>query len=125
MKIGVLIIGIFFMGNYALFGQITVDDSGYTVEQLVRDVLINSNCAETSNYSSFTGTGQSVNGIGYFNANATDFAYKEGIILSTGRARDAKGPNTGIKDSGTESWPGDQDLITVTNTGNLFNATYI
>src|SRR5680860_22145 len=125
MKIGVLVICIFFMGNYALFGQIKVDDSGYTVEELVRDVLINSNCAETSNYSSFTGTEQNVNGIGYFNANNTDFAYKEGIILSTGRASDAKGPNTGINDSGTENWPGDKDLIAVTNTGNLFNATYI
>ncbi|WP_373516220.1 choice-of-anchor L domain-containing protein [Pricia sp.] len=125
MKIGVLIIGIFLVGIHALFGQIKVDDSGYTVEQLVRDVLINSNCAETSNYTSFTGTEQNVNGIGYFSANGTNFAYEEGIILSTGRARDAKGPNTGINDSGTENWPGDNDLITVTNTGNLFNATYI
>ncbi len=125
MKIGVLSIGIFLMGNYALFGQIKVDDSGYTVERLVRDVLINSNCAETSNYSSFTGTEQNVNGIGYFSANNTEFAYKEGIILSTGRARDAKGPNLGINDSGDENWPGDKDLITATNTGNLFNATYI
>jgi len=113
------------MGNYALFGQIEVDDSGYTVEELVSDVLINSNCAETSNYTSYTGTAQNVNGIGYFNADNTDFPYREGIILSTGRARDATGPNIGINDSGTENWPGDKDLITVTNTANLFNATYI
>ncbi len=115
----------FLVGNYALFGQIRVDDSGYTVEQLVRDVLINSNCAETLNYSSLTGTVENINGIGYFNADDTDFPFKEGIILSTGRSRDAIGPNTGIKDSGSENWPGDKDLITITNTGNLFNATYI
>lgn len=125
MKIGVLIIFLFLAGNYALFGQIKVDDSGYTVEQLVRDVLVNSNCAETSNYTSFTGTEQNVNGIGYFNANGTGFAFSEGIILSTGSARDAEGPNLGINDSGTETWPGDKDLLTVTNTNNLFNATYI
>ncbi len=113
------------MGNYVLFGQIEVDDSGYTVEELVSEVLINSNCAETSNYTSYTGTAQNVNGIGYFNADNTDFPYREGIILSTGRAKDAIGPNIGINDSGTENWPGDKDLITATNTANLFNATYI
>jgi gliding motility-associated-like protein len=114
-----------FAGSFALFGQISIDDSSYTVEELVRDVLINSNCAQTSNYTSFTGTDQNVNGIGYFNANGTDFPYKEGIVLSTGRARNARGPNIGINDSGTETWPGDTELITITNTGNLFNATYI
>lgn len=125
MKIGVLFIGIFFLGNYAVFGQISVDDSGYTDEELVRDILINSNCAETSNYTSFTGTAQNVNGIAYFNANGTDFPYEEGIILSTGRASDARGANTGIKDSGTENWLGDNDLKEITNTGNLFNASFI
>lgn len=125
MKLKTCILLLFFMGNYTLFGQISVDDSGYTVEALVRDVLINSNCAETSNYTSFTGTEQNVNGIGYFSAGNSDFPYTEGIILSTGRARDAKGPNTDINDSGTEDWPGDSDLINITNTGNLFNATYI
>lgn len=75
MKIPLLLVGIFFVGNCVLFGQITVDDAGYTDEQLVRDVLINSNCAETSNYSSFTGTAQNINGIAYFNANGSDFPY--------------------------------------------------
>ncbi|HET8735985.1 MAG TPA: choice-of-anchor L domain-containing protein [Pricia sp.] len=114
-----------FACGYTMVAQITVDDSGHTVEQLVRDVLVNSNCAETSNYTSFTGTAENINGIGYFNANGTDFPYREGIVLSTGRARSARGPNTDINDAGTESWPGDSDLIAVTNTGNLFNATYI
>ncbi|HEA20687.1 hypothetical protein LCGC14_0917100 [marine sediment metagenome] len=125
MKIVVLIIGVFCMGTYGLFAQITVDDSGYTVEELVRDVLINSNCAETSKYSSFTGKDQNINGIAYFEANGTDFPYQEGIILSTGRARDVRGPNIGIMDSGTENWPGDNDLIEITNTSNLYNASFI
>lgn len=108
-----------------LFGQFQVDDTNYTVEELVRDVLVDSNCAETSNYTSFTGTSQNVNGIGYFNANRTDFPYEEGIILSTGRVRDAIGPNIGINDSGDEEWPGDDELRAITNTINLFNATFI
>ena len=125
MKITVLSICISIMGSFALIGQINVDDTGYTDEELVRDVLINTNCAQTSNYSSSTGTAQNINGIAYFEANGSDFAYKEGIILSTGRARDAEGPNTGIKDSGTEIWLGDMDLIRITNTGNLFNASFL
>ncbi len=108
-----------------LFGQFQVDDTNYTIEELVRDVLVDSNCAETSNYTSFTGTSQRVNGIGYFNANRTDFPYEEGIILSTGKVRDAKGPNIGINDSGDEEWPGDKELRAITNTSNLFNATFI
>lgn len=108
-----------------LFGQFQVDDINYTIEELVRDVLVDSNCAETSNYTSFTGTSQNVNGIGYFNANKTDFPYKEGIILSTGRVTDAIGPNIGINDSGDEEWPGDNELRAITNTSNLFNATSI
>ena len=125
MKSTSLVFCMLFMGPFSLFAQITVDDANYTVEELVRDVLINSNCAVTSNYTSFTGIDQNVNGIGYFDGNGTDFPYKEGIILSTGRARDARGPNTGINDSGTETWPGDSELIAITNTGNLFNATHI
>ena len=125
MKITVLSSIVFLMGNCALSAQITVDDTGYTDEELVSDVLIDSDCAETSNYSSFTGTDQNINGIAYFESNGSDFPFEKGIILSTGRARDARGPNTGIKDSGTENWPGDIELIKITNTGNLFNASFL
>ena len=118
-------ISLFCTGCFVLTGQISVDDSGYTVEELVREVLIKSDCAETSNYSSLTGTSQNINGIGYFNRNGSDFPYEEGIVLSTGRARNARGPNTSINDSGSEAWPGDPDLRQITSTNNLFNATYI
>jgi len=121
----VFIFSALFLCTGGLFAQFIVEDTGYTVEELVRDVLVDSNCAETSNYTSFTGIEERINGIGYFNANNTDFPYQEGIILSTGSVRDAKGPNIGINDSGSEEWPGDDDLRAITNTSNLFNATYI
>lgn len=100
-------------------------ETGYTEEELIRDVLINSNCAETSNYTSFTGTDYGINGIGYFNSNGARFRYREGIILSTGNARDARGPNDIIYTSGDTDWPGDNDLRSATGTGNLFNASFI
>ncbi|MEM9142359.1 MAG: choice-of-anchor L domain-containing protein [Bacteroidota bacterium] len=104
--------------------QIQVDVA-YTAEELVRDVLVASGCAETSNYSSFTGTSQSVNGIGYFSADRTDFPFVEGVVLSTGRARDTQGPSAEPKDSGDETWPGDNELRTITSSPELFNASYL
>lgn len=111
----------------ALMGhaQIVVDTGTYTVEQLVRDVLINSNCAETSNYTSFTGTAQGVNGIGYFNANGSGFQYREGIVLSTGDAGDSEGPNDGINNTGSSQWTGDGDLTIITGRQELFNASFL
>ena len=49
-------------------GQIlTVDQTTFTVEELVTDVLINSSCANVSNITFSTGTNfGSVNGIGFF-----------------------------------------------------------
>ena len=119
-----LVIACLLLGS-GVCAQLRIDDVNYSVEELVRDVLISSNCAETSNYSSFTGTSQGINGIGYFNAENTDFVYKEGIILSTGSARDARKVGGEINNSGTEIWPGDDDLRKITNTPNLFNASYI
>ncbi len=105
-------------------GQIVVDTT-FTVQELVEDVLVNSECARTSNYSSFTGTNFGFNGIGYFNANSSSFLFREGIVLSTGNAVDAEGPNDDIVSSGVEFWRADEDLRDITNTSSLFNATFI
>ncbi|WP_276167691.1 T9SS type B sorting domain-containing protein [Zobellia alginiliquefaciens] len=113
------------LSSCGLWGQINVDDTSYSVEELVKDVLINSNCAETANYTSKTGLEEGVNGIGYFSANGSDFPYEEGIVLSTGRARLAEGPNNDIHDGGSENWAGDADLKSITGSDVLFNASYI
>ncbi len=59
-----------FLTLITLFGysqNVTIDQSTYTVEQLVTDVLINSPCADVSNITYSTGTNfGSSNGIGYF-----------------------------------------------------------
>ncbi len=107
--------------------QITVDDSSFTVQQLVEDILIDSPCAQVSNFSSFTGTAQGFNGIGYFEANGSGFEIDRGVILSTGNARSAEGPNgaTQLSEGDSSGWPGDADLATITATPNLNNATFI
>ena len=106
--------------------QIRVDDSSFSDQQLIEDVLIDSPCARVENIISSTGTSVGVNGIGYFEANGSGFQIERGIILSTGNVASAMGPN-GIEplSEGGETWRGDNDLGRITNTSPLFNATYI
>ncbi|UII76439.1 T9SS type B sorting domain-containing protein [Flagellimonas sp. HMM57] len=109
------------------FGQIVVDPN-YSVERLVTEVLVDRNCAETSNYRFSTGINFGINGIGYFEFNGDNFPYKEGIVISTGRAIDAVGPNdntTSTNSSGHPQWSGDSDLSTITGVSGLFNASFI
>lgn len=121
---------------------LAIDQTTYTEEQLISDVLVNQNCAQVSNLNYFTGTnyGAAHNGIGYFSANNADFPFENGIILSTGKAGNATGPKTTIQSANyvqTTSpyatlWLGDQDLydyVSASGTSpglvNFYNATSI
>jgi len=105
---------------------ITVNDT-YTKEQLVRDVLINNTCASVSNISVLGGnfaSGQQ--SYGYFNAGSSTFPFADGIVLSTGRAVAAQGPNSSLLDDGQGmDWPGDTDLETALEINNSINATIL
>lgn len=111
----------------SLFSQIVVDDSSYTTQQLVDNVLINSPCAVTSNFSSSTGTSVGINGIGYFEDGGSDFPFENGIVLSSGKASSVPGPNVNsfTGDGIGLAWYGDTDLETITGTPNTQNASYI
>lgn len=104
---------------------IQVDDT-YTAQQLVEDVLINSPCANVTNFSisgdSFSG-GQ--NSYGYFTAGTSTFPFSEGIILTTGRATSAIGPNTSLQSQGGTNWSGDSDLEQALGISNSINATVL
>ena len=115
------------LGPYLL-----VDQTTYSVEQLVEDILVNSSCVEISNIVSSTGTTFSTsepNGIGYFSGNGVSFPFTEGILLTTGDASEAEGPETGNPlGSGTTMWLGDLDLenaIPDLSPGQTTNATFI
>ncbi|MUU79912.1 PKD domain-containing protein, partial [Winogradskyella sp. HL2-2] len=111
---------------FVLGPNLEVDQNTFTTEQLIQDVLINSPCATVSNISSITGIDYSTsepNGIGYFYSNGVDFPFEDGILLTSGEAGDAGGPNTFLGD-GSNTWPGDADLdneVGITS----HNATYI
>jgi gliding motility-associated-like protein len=98
-----------------VFSQsITVDTSTYTVPQLVNSVLINSPCINATNVTWRTGTNfGSTNGIGYFQNTNPNFPIQSGVILTTGSAVNAAGPNTSFLSEGSVSWTGDTTLENV------------
>ena len=104
---------------------ISTDTTQYTPAQLVQNVLINSNCAQVSNITYSTGTNfGSTNGIGYFNQNGSTFPFNNGVILTSGNALNAPGPNTTTLSDGSTAWTGDTDLenIILNATGNVMNS---
>lgn len=104
---------------------ISVDDSSYTDEQLVRDIFLGANagCINISNII-ITGDPRG-NSYGYFHKNNSSFPMDRGIILTTGKANNAKGPNSEILSDGDRNWSGDRDLEQATNIQNTINATIL
>ena len=104
---------------------IQVDDT-YSAQQLVQDVLLNSPCANVTNFSvsgdNFSGIQKSY---GYFNAGTSNFPFAEGIVLSTGRATSAVGPNNSLLSQGGTNWLGDTDLELALGVSNSINATVL
>ncbi|WP_407557804.1 choice-of-anchor L domain-containing protein, partial [Winogradskyella sp. 4-2091] len=111
---------------FVLGPNVVVDQDTFTTEELVEDILIDSPCAAVSNIISSTGTTYSntePNGIGYFYSNGLDFPFEDGILLTSGDASQAGGPNTFLGD-GSGAWPGDADLDTAVGI-NSNNASFI
>ncbi|MGB6268642.1 MAG: choice-of-anchor L domain-containing protein, partial [Olleya sp.] len=99
----------------------------YTPQQLIEDILIDSNCitnVQVTNVvgGNFNGADQSY---GYFDATGTTFPFQSGIVLSTGRLSNVDGPNTSLSDDNAPNWSGDQDLEMALNESNTLNATII
>lgn len=102
-------------------------DEGYTPQDLVEDILINSTCANVFNVSVSGGnfaTGEK--SFGYFDGTGTTFPFQNGIILSTGKINNAPGPNGYLSDDGGGmGWNGDPDLNDALGLSNTFNATVL
>ncbi|KIA89659.1 T9SS C-terminal target domain-containing protein [Kaistella jeonii] len=101
----------------------------YTADQLVKDIFFgsqNANCISVDNVT-VTGFdfGFGNKSFGYFNKNGSNFEMSDGIILSTGSALTAVGPNSYIQTAdrnspfANSSWAGDQDLVDVLAQSNL------
>lgn len=118
----------FLIVNMYSFGQnVQVDSQTYTPQQLIEDILIDSNCITNVVVTNvlggnFGGTDQSY---GYFDASGTTFPFQSGIVLSTGKLANVEGPNNTLSDDNATNWVGDTDLENVLNENNTINATII
>lgn len=95
-----------------------------STEDLVRDMLIDNDCAIIDNIT-FSGNPDDAS-IGYFNRNDSGFQIDEGIVLTTGKASSAEGPHDGTLSEG--AWAGDSDLedaIPELNSGNSNDASVL
>lgn len=130
-KIIFLLFFIFSLNNI-LFGQyIQVDTSLSKSELIDKFIGKNSGCISISNINiSGYNRGYDEISYGYFTKGISNFDLSEGIILSTGKAKDAEGPNSFLQDFWGTNWRGDQDLIDILIKSNLpsdniLNATYL
>ncbi|MBW7869724.1 MAG: T9SS type B sorting domain-containing protein [Flavobacteriia bacterium] len=109
-------------------------ESNFTAEQLLTDVLLDGGaCSSSSNFQlkdnptePFPSANRSW---GYFKKGTSNFPFEEGIVLTSGYAKDAEGPDTGIVSKGGYEWLGDDDasvlaLIT-TNNATVFEFDFI
>ncbi|TGD58084.1 choice-of-anchor L domain-containing protein [Flavobacterium humi] len=123
---------VFFLSVVLFFSEglnaqyITIDES-YTAQQLVQDILVNSGCASVSNFSATGGNfNDGSKSYAYFTNASSSFPFTNGIVLATGKASSAQGPNTYISDDGgSMAWPGDPDLEQALGLNNTVNRTVL
>lgn len=122
MRLFVPFLVVCFYTNLATSQYIEVQDT-FTAQQLVEDVLINSPCANVSNFS--VSGWDEFPSYGYFSAGSSDFPFENGVLLTTGKALSAIGPNTSLLSEGSTSWLGDIDLEQAIGESNTINATVL
>ncbi|MEC4003891.1 choice-of-anchor L domain-containing protein [Flavobacterium sp. SUN052] len=126
-RIKFILIFILFLGATTIsFAQYLSVNDTYTAQQLVQDILVNSPCANVSNFSASGGnfaTGEK--SYGFFDAGTSGFPLANGVVLSTCRANYVVGPNGSILSDSAPNWLGDSDLSQALNIPNISNATLL
>jgi gliding motility-associated-like protein len=117
-----LLLIIAFQSGKAQYIQI---DDNQTAQELIENVLINSSCANVSNITVSGWAFTNGNSYGYFNRGTSTFPFQDGVIIATGRALSAIGPNSSLLSEGPTNWAGDIDLQQAINETNTINATVI
>ena len=119
--------------------SIKTSESGvrYSVEELVKEVLVKAPCDLISNITYVTGADfidpwsqePYSNGIGYFEKNNSIFNFDDGIILATNGVKYSSGPGNGDEGNDNQNWLGDEDLqqILIANgqTSSNYNASVL
>ncbi|WP_431134831.1 choice-of-anchor L domain-containing protein [Psychroserpens mesophilus] len=123
----ILFLTCFLMSLTALGQNIQVDSQSFTAQQLIEDILIDSDCIEDVVVTNVVGGNfnNSDQSYGYFDASGTTFPFQSGIVLSTGRLSNVPGPNNSLSDDNADGWTGDSDLENALNENNTINATIL
>lgn len=122
------IVLIFCLITSLCFSQnVQVDSQSFTPQQLIEDILIDSDCIDNVVVTNVIGGdfGNTDQSYGYFDATGSTFPFERGIVLSTGRLNNVGGPNTSLSDDDAANWVGDADLENVLNETNTLNATIL
>ncbi|NBC57778.1 MAG: PKD domain-containing protein, partial [Bacteroidetes bacterium] len=105
---------------------IIVDDTEFTLDELINDVLISGTCSVVDNIVSPNNAslnGDPFESYGYFNQGCSSFPFEEGVIMAT---TDVNSVLNNVISGGSLAWPGDPDLETlIQQPGNTNNATVI
>ncbi len=118
----------FLLIPFLVFSQnIQVDWTTYTAQELIEDILIDSDCIENVVISNVVGGNFDTadESYGYFDASGSPFPFSRGIVLSTGKLINTEGPNTSLGSDNAPNWIGDSDLEAVLNESNTINATIL
>ncbi|WP_458629184.1 choice-of-anchor L domain-containing protein [Winogradskyella sp. PC D3.3] len=119
------IVLLFSLLNYAQ--NISVDSQTYTPQQLIENILIDSDCISNITVTNVVGGdfGGADQSYGYFDASGSTFPFESGIVLSTGRLTNVPGPNDNLSDDDAPNWIGDIDLENALNESATTNATIL
>lgn len=107
--------------------NIQVDWTTYTPQELIEDILIDSDCIEDVIVTNVVGGnfGTADLSYGYFDGSGSSFPFQRGIVLSTGKLVNTEGPNNSLSDDDAPNWIGDADLENSLNESQTINATII
>lgn len=106
----IILILIFYSTSTVATAQYITVDNNQTAQQLIENVLVNSSCANVSNFSASGNNAIPVqNSFGSFTA-SSNFPFTQGVILSTSSSKNAIGPYVSNRGGGDQSWIGDPDL---------------
>jgi len=126
MKRLILILA-FFVSLFNYSQNITVDSQTFTPQQLIENILIDSDCITNVVVTNVVGgdfNGQDLS-YGFFDGSGTTFPFESGLVLSTGRLANVPGPNNSLSDDNAPNWQGDNDLEYALNESGTTNATIL
>ncbi len=109
------------------YADLTIDDSTYSVTELVKDILLGGGV--TVNSITFSGRDKDDPSydasVGTFNGEESNIGIDKGIFLGSGRTKDAPGPNSSWYTSYYIDTDGDDDLDQIINPYSTYDATVI